>query len=158
MTVVDHPLRHLAELNIRIAGEFGQSACWMADLLWDAYLTLEFGARNTLMGKNGLITLGESRMLLHDAAWSMTRNSKHLFDCKDLLDGSGRNLVEVFVGKDVLRLQWREVLSVVFSGGIEMTFEKTENPDEQLLELRFANGDCVDVLANGSIETESAAP
>lgn len=159
MTVVDHPLRRISELNLRIVAEVGSWPCWKTDLLWDAYLTLEFGPRKILIGKNGPVAMGEFRLLLDEAAWWVERDGKQLVDCEDVLANADRTaLDEAFIGRRLLRLEWREQLSVIFSDGVELIFEQPEDVCKQLLELRFANGDCVDVYASGTIETESIRP
>lgn len=156
MTVVDHPLKQIAELNHRIGTEVDTWECWKADLLWGAYLTLEFGPRRNLIGKDGPVAMGELRLLLDDAAWWVERGGKELLDCEDVLEGAAKSsLDEAFIGRRLLNLEWRDNLVVKFSDDHILVIEQAEEAGSQLLELRFANGDCVDIYANGVVETES---
>ena len=158
MTVVDHPLRQISELNLRISTEMGALACWKTDLLWDSYLTLEFGARQTLIGKHGPVSMGEFRVLLDEVAWWVQRDGKVVLDCDDVLANLDRSdLDEAFIGRKLVRLDWREQLSAIFSDRIAVVFERPEETSEQALDLRFANGDCVNPYTDGAIEIESVS-
>lgn len=156
MTVVEHPLKRIAELNLRIGAEVASWECWKAGLLWGTYLTLEFGPRRTLIGKDGPVAMGAFRMLLDDAAWWVERDGDELLDCEDA-EGDAANPVldAAFVGRRLLNLEWQDHLIVKFTDGVKLVIEKSEEADSQLLELRFANGDCADIYSNGAIEIES---
>jgi hypothetical protein len=158
MTVVDHPLRQFAELNLRIDAEITAWPCWKTDLLWNAYLTLEFGPRQTLIGKDGPVAMGMFRMLLEEAPWWIERDGQEVLDGEDVLESLDRSVLdEIIIGKQLLRLDWREHLSAAFSEGITLNFEQPEGGREQLLELRFPNGDCADLYSDRAVEIESMA-
>jgi hypothetical protein len=158
MKLIDHPALRTGELNRRIADELGGHTCWKSDLLWGEYLTLDFGPRRILLGKNGPAAFGEFRILLHEAPWSVERDGEIVFDTVDALDAADNaDMDAVFVGRALLRAEWRDGFRLVFSDGVILQCHP-ESTDEQEFELRFVNGDNVDLYADGCIETESEEP
>ncbi len=155
MTVIAHPASRTVELNRRIGEELAGQACWKADLLWDVSLTLEFGLRRILIGKDGPVAFGEFRILLEDAPWTAVLNGEVIFnsdDAQDTIDNGP--LDEVFVGHHLMRVDWHDGFSLVFSNDLVLRCYP-QDADEKVFELRFANGDYIDLYADGRIEVES---
>jgi hypothetical protein len=159
LTIVDHPARQTAELNSRIKEQLGDSACWRASVDMGMIVFLDFGERRTLIGKRGPVTIGWIRVLIHGDPWFAEIDGKIVLASEDVLDGGDESLVDpIFVGRGLLRVDWGVECLLTFSDGLVLRIsrESARPEHDNIVELRFPNGDCVDCFASGSIETEAA--
>ena len=158
MSVVDHPLRQTTELNGRIQAEFGEWACWRATIDMGMIVFLDFGERLNLLGKKGPVTIGALRLLVHSESWVVERDGAVGPVSDEVLDDEDEASLEiVFVGRRLHRLDWSaNTCRLTFSEGVIMKIDRASEAPERdtLVEFRFANGDFVDCMANGAIETE----
>jgi len=159
VTVVDHPLRQTAVLNGRIQAEFGDLACWRATIDMGMIVFLDFGERLDLLSKKGPVTIGALRLLVHGESWIIERDGKVVVTDEVLEIEDEAPLEAVFVGKNLHRLDWSTgACRLTFSDDVVMTIDReSEAPDrDSLVEFRFPNGDFIDCMANGAIETEGS--
>lgn len=157
MSVVDHPLRHTAELNGRIQAEFGELVCWRATIDMGMIVFLDFGERLNLLGKKGPVTIGVLRLLVHGESWVVERDGKLLVSDEVLEVEDEAPLEVAFVGRHLHRLDWSaDFCRLTFSDDVVMKIDRASEAPERdtLVEFRFSNGDFVDCMANGAIETE----
>lgn len=157
MSVVDHPLRQTTELNGRIQAEFGELACWRATIDMGMIVFLDFGERLNLLGKKGPVTIGVLRLLVHGESWVVERDGKLLVSDEVLEVEDEAPLEVAFVGRYLHRLDWSaDTCRLTFSDDVIMKIDRASEAPERdtLVEFRFANGDFVDCMANGAIETE----
>lgn len=158
MSVVDHPLRQTAELNSRIQAEFSELACWRATIDMGMIVFLDFGERMDLQSKNGPVTIGALRLLVHGESWVIERDGKPGPVSDQVLDDEDEaSLESVFSGQRLHRIDWTaDTCRLTFSDGIIMKIDRASEAPERdtLVEFRFPNGDFVDCMASGAIETE----
>lgn len=160
MTVIDHPLRQTAELNSRIQAEFGELACWRATLDMGIIVFLDFGQRQNLLGRKGPVAIGALRVLIHGEEWVLERGGEEILLSDVVLDKEDEVALDrVFVGLSLLRVGWSaDYCELTFSDDVVLKVDRaSEAPDcDNIVEIRFSNGDCVDCMANGVIETEGS--
>jgi hypothetical protein len=157
LTIVDHPARQTAELNSRIKQEFGDVACWRASVDMEMIVVLDFGQRRTLTGKRGPVTIGWFRVLIHGDPWVAELDGKVVLGSEDVLHSGDESRVDpIFVGRQLLRVDWGAECLLTFSDCLVLRISrKNDRPEhDNIVELRFPNGDCVDCFANGTIGTE----
>ena len=158
MTVVDHPLRQTTEFNSRIQAEFSDLVCWRATLDMGIIVFLDFGERLNLLGKRGPVTIGATRVLIHSESWVIERGGKVALASDQALEDEDEEAIDrVFSGLRLQRFDWRaEGCQLLLSDDVVVKMDRHPEPSgrENLVEFRFSNGDFVDCMADGAIETE----
>ena len=157
MTVVDHPRKEAAELNLRIRGAFEGHGCWKAECLLEDLLVLEFGERRTFEGNNGPLTLGKLRVSVQVAPWFIEQNGKIVLTSDNVEEGISDPLDALLLGKQFQRIDWAHHCGLIFSDGIVLKCDRSggyEGDCSHIVELRFDFDEFVDCLADGAIEFE----
>lgn len=159
MTVVAHPRKESAELNLRIREAFTGHGCWKAECLLEDLLVLEFGERRTFEGNNGPLTLGKLRVSVQVAPWFIERDGKIVLLSEDVEEGISSPLDDLLMGKELQRIDWARHCSLIFTDGIILKCDRDggyEGDCTYIVELRFDFDAYVDCLADGTIAFEES--
>lgn len=157
MTVVDHPGRDAAALNLRIREEFAGRPCFKAESVLEDLLVLEFGGRRILIGRRGPVTAGQLRVSIQATPWFIERHGQMMLADGQVESEASEELDSLLIGRELQRVEWGVHCSLVFSDGVVLRCSRTAHEySGDIIELRFANDDYADCFADGAIEIEPA--
>ncbi len=157
MSVVDHPRKEAAELNLRIRKEFAGQPCWIVECQLEDLLVMEFGERRTFLGKNGSVEIGRFRVSVQVAPWFIEQNGKIVLASEDVEEGVSPELDDLLIGRQLQRIDWAQHCTLIFSDGLSLKCDRNggyEGDCSHIVELRFNFDQYIDCLADGTIEVE----